>query len=123
MIDLSHANKCSKALKALSDLNRIKILELLFKGEMCVTDLVKSLNLDQPKVSHHLAILKKAGVILDRRQGRKIIYSLHPGVYKKPSDYIDRIDFGFCSVEFKRRRIEIKKEMEEGEQSADMAAF
>ena len=65
MIDLSHANKCSKALKSVADLNRIKILDLLFKGEMCVTDLVKSLSLDQPKVSHHLAILKKAGYLVN----------------------------------------------------------
>lgn len=122
MIDLSHANKCSKALKALSDLNRIKILELLFKGEKCVSDLVKSLNLDQPKVSHHLAILKRAGVILDRRQGRKIIYSLHPGVYKKPSDWIDRIDFGYCSVEFKRRRVDVRKD-KEAEEGGEMASF
>ena len=113
MIDFSHANKCSKALKALSDLNRIKILELLFKGEMCVSDLVKALKLDQPKVSHHLAILKRAGVILDRRQGRKIIYSLHPGVYRKPGEFVDRIDFGYCSVEFKRRA-EYRKEKEFG---------
>ena len=112
MIDFSHASKCSKALKALSDLNRIKILELLFKGEMCVSDLVRALKLDQPKVSHHLAILKRAGVILDRRQGRKIIYSLHPGVYRKPSEFVDRIDFGFCSVEFKRRA-ELQREKEE----------
>ncbi len=103
MIDFSHVSKCTKALKALSDLNRIKILELLFKGEMCVTELVKALNLDQPKVSHHLAILKRAGVILDRRDGRKIIYSLHPGVHRKPSEFVDRIDFGYCLVEFKRR--------------------
>ena len=112
MIDLSHANQCSKALKAVSDLNRIKILELLSKSEMCVTDLVKSMNLDQPKVSHHLAVLKRAGVIIDRRQGRRIFYSLHHGVYKKTSDFVDRIDFGFCSVEFKRRGVEIKKEKE-----------
>ena len=111
MIDFSHASKYSKALKALSDLNRIKILELLFRNEMCVTELVKTLNLDQPKVSHHLAILKRAGVILDRRQGRKIIYSLHPGVHREPSDLVDRIDFGYCSVEFKRRA-DYRKERE-----------
>ncbi len=112
MIDLSHANKCSRALKAISDLKRIKILELLSKSEMCVTDIVKRMNLYQPIISHHLAILKSAGVIIDRRQGRRIIYSLHPGVHKKPSEFVDRIDFGFCSVEFKRRGVEIKKEKE-----------
>jgi len=102
MSDFSFITKCSKALKALSDLNRLKILELLFKGELCVSDMVKTLKIDQPKVSHHLAILKKAGIIHDRRQGRKIIYSLNPAVYKK-SEYMDKVDFGFVSVEFKLR--------------------
>ena len=102
MSDFSFINKCSKSMKALSDLNRLKILELLFKGELCVSDMVKALKIDQPKVSHHLAILKRAGVIVDRRQGRKIIYSLHPAVYKK-SEYVDKIDFGFVSVEFRLR--------------------
>jgi ArsR family transcriptional regulator len=117
MKDLLHADKCSKAIKSISDLKRIKILELLSKNEMCVTDIVKRMNLYQPIISHHLAILKSAGVIIDRRQGRRIFYSLHPSVYKKPSEFVDRIDFGFCSVEFKRRGVEIKKkkEMVEGE--------
>jgi len=115
MADFSFMSKCSKTLKALSDLNRLKILELLFKGELCVSDMVKALKIDQPKVSHHLAILKREGVIIDRRQGRKIIYSLHPAVYKKASDFVDKIDFGFCSVEFKfRQRGERKREKEEG---------
>ncbi len=121
MSDFSFISKCSKSLKALSDLNRLKILELLFQGELCVSDMVKALKIDQPKVSHHLAILKRAGVIVDRRQGRKIIYSLHPVVYKK-SEYVDKIDFGFCSVEFRLRAKEglrKKKEAKE-EKSAEM---
>ena len=112
MSDFSFISKCSKSLKALSDLNRLKILELLFNGELCVSDMVKALKIDQPKVSHHLAILKRAGVIVDRRQGRKIIYSLHPAVYKK-SEYVDKIDFGFVSVEFKiRQKAAIPKKKE-----------
>ena len=112
MSDFSFISKCSKSLKALSDLNRLKILELLFNGELCVSDMVKALKIDQPKVSHHLAILKRAGVIVDRRQGRKIIYSLHPAVYRK-SEYVDKIDFGFVSVEFKiRQKAAIPKKKE-----------
>jgi DNA-binding transcriptional ArsR family regulator len=118
MSDFSFISKCSKSLKALSDLNRLKILDLLFRGELCVSDMVKALKIDQPKVSHHLAILKRAGVIVDRRQGRKIIYSLHPAVYKK-SEFVDKIDFGFVSVEFRLRHKEKKKkEMKEEKVSA-----
>jgi len=122
MSDFTFISKCSKSLKALSDLNRLKILELLFQGELCVSDMVRALKIDQPKVSHHLAILKRGGVIIDRRQGRKIIYSLHPAVYKKKSDYVDFIDFGYCSVEFKwRYRGEVKKKKEAKEEK--MSAF
>ena len=117
MSDFSFINKCSKALKALSDLNRLKILDLLFKGELCVSDMVKALKIDQPKVSHHLAILKRAGVIIDRRQGRKIIYSLNPAVYRG-SDLMDRIDFGYCSVDFKIRQKEGLRKKKEGKEAA-----
>ena len=112
MSDFSFISKCSKALKALSDLNRLKILELLFQGELCVSDMVKALKIDQPKVSHHLAILKRAGIIVDRRNGRKIIYSLHPAVYKK-SEFVDKVDFGYVSVEFRlRHKAELRKKKE-----------
>ena len=122
MSDFSFISKCSKSLKALSDLNRLKILELLFNGELCVSDMVKALKIDQPKVSHHLAILKRAGVIVDRRQGRKIIYSLHPAVYKK-SEYVDKIDFGFVSVEFKiRQKAAIPKKKEVPKESSKETA-
>jgi ArsR family transcriptional regulator len=95
-------SRCSRFLKALSDLNRLKILELLFKNELCVSDIVKALKIDQPKVSHHLSILKAAGIVLNRRNGRTIIYSLHPAVAKK-SEHMGKIDTGFCSVEFRFR--------------------
>jgi len=110
MSDYGFVKKCSRFLKALSDLNRLKILELLFNGELCVTDMVKALRIEQPKISHHLAILKRANVILARREGRRIIYSLHPGFFKKSKD-ASTIDAGFCCVEFRlREKMPLKKE-------------
>jgi DNA-binding transcriptional ArsR family regulator len=96
----------SRALKALSDSNRIRILEILVKGEFCVSDLVERLQIDQPKVSHHLAILRSAGVIRSRRDGRRINYSLRPTVHQRveaadgPSDVFD---LGTLSVAFRFR--------------------
>ncbi len=75
--------RMSRALKALSDSNRIRILEILVTGEYCVSDLVERLQIDQPKVSHHLAILRSAEVIRSRRDGRHINYSLKPNVHKR----------------------------------------
>lgn len=62
--------------KALSDETRMKILKLLEHGELCVCDIVASLDMIQPKVSFHLGVLKEAGLLKDRRQGKWIYYSI-----------------------------------------------
>ena len=56
--------------KALSDETRLRILKLLEQGELCVCDIVAALDMVQPKVSFHLNVLKEAGFLKDRRQGR-----------------------------------------------------
>lgn len=62
--------------KALSDTTRLRILKLLEKGELCVCDIVSALDIIQPKVSFHLGVLKDAGLIKDRKQGKWIHYSI-----------------------------------------------
>ena len=62
--------------KALSDETRLRILKLLENGELCVCDIVASLDMIQPKVSFHLGVLKEAGLIKDRRQGKWIHYRI-----------------------------------------------
>ncbi len=65
-----------KIFKALSDETRLKILKLLESGELCVCDIFNALDMSQPKVSFHLAILRDAGLIKDRKQGKWIHYTL-----------------------------------------------
>ncbi len=62
--------------KALSDQTRLRILKLLQDGELCVCDIFSALNMVQPKVSFHLAVLKEAGLIKDSKAGRWIHYRL-----------------------------------------------
>ncbi|MCX7990609.1 MAG: metalloregulator ArsR/SmtB family transcription factor [Proteobacteria bacterium] len=62
--------------KALSDETRLKILKLLEHGELCVCDIVFAFDTVQPKISFHLSILKEAGLIKDRKQGKWSYYSL-----------------------------------------------
>jgi ArsR family transcriptional regulator, arsenate/arsenite/antimonite-responsive transcriptional repressor len=62
--------------KALSDETRLRILKLLECGELCVCDIVAALDMIQPKVSFHLGVLKEAGLIKDRRQGKWIHYRI-----------------------------------------------
>jgi ArsR family transcriptional regulator len=65
--------------KALSDTTRLRCLLLLAsQDELCVCDLTSALDLPQPKVSHHLGNLRKAGLVLDRKQGQWTFYRLHP---------------------------------------------
>ncbi len=62
--------------KALSEETRLRILKLLENGELCVCDLVASLDMSQPKVSFHLNVLKESGLIRDRRQGKWTHYRI-----------------------------------------------
>jgi len=62
--------------KTLSDETRLRILKLLEHGELCVCDIVAALDMVQPKVSFHLSVLKEAGFLKDRKQGRWTHYDL-----------------------------------------------
>jgi ArsR family transcriptional regulator len=63
--------------KALSDDTRVRVLKLLCGGELCVCEIAAALDMDQPRLSFHLRILKKAGILLDRRQERWVVYRLN----------------------------------------------
>ncbi len=62
--------------KALSDETRLRILSLMKDGEICVCDIAETLKMTQPNISFHLSMLKEAGLIKDRKNGRWVHYSL-----------------------------------------------
>lgn len=65
--------------KALADDTRTRIALLVAReGELCVCELTAALDLSQPKISRHLAQLRHAGLLSDRRQGQWVYYRLHP---------------------------------------------
>ena len=65
--------------KCLSDETRSNIVALVAKNkELCVCDLTEKLQLSQPKISRHLALLRSSGLLQDRRQGQWVYYSIHP---------------------------------------------
>jgi ArsR family transcriptional regulator len=66
----------SRLFKALGDETRLRIVALLAHGELCVCHLQEALGLSQPHVSRHLAILRLAGIVEDRRDGKWIRYRL-----------------------------------------------
>ncbi|MGC8561242.1 MAG: ArsR/SmtB family transcription factor [Phycisphaerae bacterium] len=66
----------SRMFRAFSDHTRLRILNLLSGGELCVCDIVRVLDMSQPKVSRHLAYLRRSGLVLARRQGLWMHYRL-----------------------------------------------
>lgn len=68
--------------KALADPTRRKILELLSKKDMIAGDIADYFQISKPSISHHLTILKNAGLITDERQGQTIIYSINTTVFQ-----------------------------------------
>nr|WP_136249543.1 metalloregulator ArsR/SmtB family transcription factor [Ningiella ruwaisensis] len=65
--------------KCLSDDTRLKSVLIIDEvGEVCVCDLMQALELEQPKVSRHLAELRKCNILLDERRGKWVYYQLHP---------------------------------------------
>ncbi len=65
--------------QALADLTRLRCLLLLESEQgLCVCELTYALRVPQPKISRHLAQLREAGIVRDRRQGLWVYYRLHP---------------------------------------------
>lgn len=65
--------------KCLSDQTRLNILKLVLnKQNICVCELTEQLELSQPKISRHLALLRTHGVLMDERKGQWVYYSLNP---------------------------------------------
>ncbi len=94
-------------LKALSEETRLRILKLLEHGELCVCDIVAALDMVQPKISFHLATLKEAGFIRDRKQGRWTHYRLDDTDFFKRSlllSVLERIPKEALAAD--RRRLE-----------------
>ena len=62
--------------RALADRTRLRIVNLLARGPLCVCDIRRILGQPQSSVSRHLALLKAAGLIRDRRDGMRVFYAL-----------------------------------------------
>jgi len=65
----------ARVFHALGNETRLRIMTLLAKGEMNVTNLQKTLKLPQSSTSHHLALLRVGGLVMTRRDGKQVLYS------------------------------------------------
>ena len=78
LVDHELVDETAELMRLLSDPTRLRVLGLLQPGEMNVTALCGKLDLAQPTVSHHLGLLRSAGLVQTRREGKQIHYSLNP---------------------------------------------
>jgi ArsR family transcriptional regulator, arsenate/arsenite/antimonite-responsive transcriptional repressor len=74
---------------ALSDDTRLQIIDCLSQREECVYDLTTLLEAGQSRLSFHLKILKDAGIVTDRREGRWVYYALNPDVVEALQRFVN----------------------------------
>lgn len=105
MKQIEEFNNCAVLLSALGEPMRLRIVNCLFAGPKNVTDICSLLNEEIVRVSHHLKILRKAGVVENIRQGKFIVYQLHPTFFAadKTSRDSKKIDFGCCQISLSDR--------------------
>jgi DNA-binding transcriptional ArsR family regulator len=81
----------TRVLKAMAHPSRLLILESLIDGERCVCDLQRIVRSDISTVSKHLALMREAGLVLDRRQGLQVFYRLRVPCVLKFLDCVDAV--------------------------------
>lgn len=77
--------------KALSDENRLRIIEMLTKGEKCGCDLLDQLHITQPTLSHHMKVLEGCGLVSSYKEGKWNHYSINCDRFREFKDYINGI--------------------------------
>lgn len=83
--------RASRLFHALSDETRLQILERLRLGERCVCDLTDAMDAAQSRLSFHLRVLKDAGLVSDRREGRWMYYTLNPEILDQMGDHLESL--------------------------------
>ncbi len=78
--------------RALADPSRRRILERLTRGEAAVKDLTARFDISQPAVSQHLAALRKAGLVRERRAGRLVYYRVEPKGLRPLVDWLSHYE-------------------------------
>ena len=76
---------------ALSDETRLELLDQLKHGERCVCELTDAMKAGQSRLSFHLKVLKDAGLILHRREGRWMYYSINPDAIEELEELVDSL--------------------------------
>src|SRR5689334_11018258 len=87
----STASRTATICHALSDETRVAIVEMLVEGERCVCELQDALDAAQSRLSFHLRVLKDAGLVADRKEGRWSYYSLDAEAFAELSSLVSSL--------------------------------
>ncbi len=103
MDDNLQSGECARYLKALADPDRLKIIQCLGSGPKNVSEIAELVGREFVNVSHHLGVLRNARLVHDEKQGKFVVYSLHPDlIAKKRSNGKGKevLDLGCCRLEW-----------------------
>jgi len=99
--DLLRPDVCAELLHALAAPERLRIVRSLLDGPKNVTAIAAMLKIALVNVSHHLTVLRQAGLVRNKKQGRFVLYSLTPGVLQAEGEGggAQYINLGCCRLE------------------------
>lgn len=84
-------SKYATLFKALSDENRVKIVDMLTDGELCACKILEEFQITQPTLSYHMKILTESNLVESRRDGKWSIYSINRNTLEGIKDWFDGI--------------------------------
>jgi DNA-binding transcriptional ArsR family regulator len=98
---------CANRLKALADRDRLRIVTCLLRGEKNVSQLADELGEEMVNVSHHLGVLRNADVVQAQKQGKFVVYRLHPEIVpdlNSNGSPTKTLDLGCCRLDLPKPR-------------------
>jgi ArsR family transcriptional regulator, zinc-responsive transcriptional repressor len=98
----SPSSDCADKLKLLADTTRLAVLESLMDKPKRVGELMDLLGIEQSLLSHHLALLREAGLVEGHRDGKSVLYQLAQGVENTTAG--KSLDLGCCQLSFPSRK-------------------
>ena len=93
--------KTALIFKAFCDENRIRILKMLRSGEKCACKILEELNVTQPTLSHHMKILCDSGIVVGRKEGKWMHYSISKDGATVASELLKELTSPSCDCENK----------------------
>ena len=94
-----------KVFRALADASRLRIVESLFDRNLSVSEIAKNTGIEYSQVSHHLGVLRNAGIVLDSRAGKFVVYEINPDLLSRGYKSEHVLDFNCCTIEFSDNKL------------------